>query len=346
MTPSGPAAGDGPAPWPPAPPGTRWLLRLPNWIGDAILVLPALRALPRRGQRWVGAAHPRVAPLYRATGWFESVLAAQGASAPVGLRGVLRAYGPDRAVVFPEAVSGPLVARMSGAPLRLGWALPAGRALLTDAVAPIDRAEPLWRAYGRLARAAGGRIPEPPDFTLDPGPEAAAFAERALPGAGSRRVALAPGASYGPAKRWPEDAFLEVARTLLARGCEVVVVGGVEDREAAAGLRGAGAIDLTGATSAPEAIAVFARCRAAVTNDSGALHLARAAGIPVVAVFGSSSPAWTGPTPAEGEALWLDLDCSPCFARRCPLEGEAHLACLRGIRPGRVLEALGRAGVR
>ncbi len=91
---------------------------------------------------------------------------------------------------------------------------------------------------------------------------------------------------------------------------------------------------------------MLVRMRVLVTNDSGALHLARAAGTPVVGLFGSTSPRWTGPEPEEGTALWLGLECSPCFRRECPLAGDDHLRCLRdlGVEPVWA-ETADRAGI-
>jgi heptosyltransferase-2 len=325
--------------WPAAGPGTRWFLRLPNWIGDAVMVLPALRALP--GGEWIGAAHPRVVPLYAAAGLFTELLPARGARAPLELRERLRRFAPDRALVFTEAVSGAAAARASGARLRLGRGGRAHRTLLTHRLPRGRRDRPLWREYLELAEAAGGRAGETPDFRIPPGAEASARAETLLaPLAGRPAVALAPGASYGPAKQWPLERFEDLAGRLARRDVGTVVVGGRGERGDGARLARAGALDLTGRTDLLTAVAVLARAAATVTNDSGALHLARAAGVPVVAVFGSSSPLWTGPEPGEGEAIWLGLTCSPCFRRRCPLAGDDRLRCLLDVPVERVLEAV------
>jgi heptosyltransferase-2 len=155
---------------------------------------------------------------------------------------------------------------------------------------------------------------------------------------------MAPGAAYGPAKRWPLERFEELARALRKRGVPVVVLGGASEGPLGAALASAGAMDLTGRTTVLEAIGVLARSRALVTNDSGALHLGRAAGTPVIALFGSSSPVWTGPRPEEGTVIGVDLPCRPCFRRNCPLDGADHLACLTRIGVDRVLAALEQRG--
>ena len=285
----------------------------------------------------MAAAHPRVAPLYAMAGLFDEILPARGARAPLALTSRLRRFSPERAVVFTRAPSGALLARLSGAQRRLGWRSVAS-GMLTDTVPAPRRDHPLWRQYAALAEAAGGTTPARADFRLDPGETARRRAEELLtPLGGARPVAVAPGAAYGAAKRWPLERFEELTRRLTAGGESVVVLGGRAERALGTRLAAAGAMDLTGKTSLVEAIAVLARARVLVTNDSGALHLARAAGTQVVALFGSSAPVWTGPEPGEGTAIHLGLDCSPCFRRSCPLTGPAHLACLTGIDVDRVL---------
>jgi len=327
--------------WPSPPPETRWLLRLPNWIGDAVMALPALRSLPVDPAHCLGVAHPRVIPLYRAAGLCGELRAARGARAPVDLRALMRRFAPHRAVVFTEAFSGPLLARLSGAPLRLGRGGGAARALYTHRLSPGDRSLRLWRQYLEVARAAGGSPSPHPDFRLDPGTSAARGADDLLaPLEGRAPVALAPGAAYGPAKRWPVDRFEALTRLLIDAGWPVIVTGGETERALGGRLARVGAHDFTGRTGLLEAVALLARARVLVTNDSGALHLGRAAGTPVVALFGSTSPRWTGPEPEEGVILTRDLSCSPCFRRDCPLSGDDRLRCLRDIGVEEVMRAL------
>jgi len=333
--------------WPQPIPGTRWILRLPNWVGDAVMVLPALRALPAKEQFRVGVAHPRVLDLYAATGLFDELLPANGKAAPLELRSKLRRLNADRCLVFTEAMSGGWLAMLSGARLRLGRATGLKKALFTHRLPPATRQIAAWREYMQVAEAAGASLPKSPDFRVPLSESLRVAARTRVPPVDEPTVALAPGAAYGPAKRWPLEQFIVLAKRLRSESYRVLVTGSNQERSLGQELAKTGAIDLTGQTNLLESIAVLERANVLVTNDSGALHLARAAGTPVVALFGSSSPMWTGPDAQEGDVLKHDVPCSPCFKRDCPLKGEDHLRCLRQISVDEVLQAvirrLGRA---
>src|SRR5690606_24349244 len=159
-----------------------------------------------------------------------------------------------------------------------------------------------------------------------------------------------PGAEYGPAKRWPIERFAELGARLAAAGLEVRVLGSQKERELGAAIERAGGSrvrNLCGETRLEEAVDVLAACAAAVTNDSGLMHVAAAVGTHVVAIYGSSSPDFTPPMTPAKTVVRLGLECSPCFERSCPL---GHLRCLREIDVDRVLaatlEAVGRGGER
>ena len=137
---------------------------------------------------------------------------------------------------------------------------------------------------------------------------------------------LCPGAEYGPAKRWPY--FNELSRKLPV---EKVVLGSASDAPAADGLSGK---NLVGKTTLDEAIALIAGAAYVVTNDSGLMHVAAALGRPQVALFGSSSPRHTPPLSGAARVLWLEVECSPCFARECPL---GHFRCMRELTVDKVL---------
>jgi heptosyltransferase-2 len=328
--------------WPSPAPGTRWIIRLPNWVGDAVMVLPAIRALPAHQQFRVGIAHPRVLDLYAATGLFDQLLPAQGKTAPLALRSTLRSLHPDRCLVFTEAPSGGWLAFLSGAPLRLGRGGAMHRVLFTHRLPPATRQTASWREHMEVAQAAGATPPKTPDFRVPLSENLRTTARRRLPPLALPTLALAPGAAYGPAKRWPLERFVALTERLVGKGYRVIVTGSAQETMLGQALATVGATDLTGQTTLLETIAVLERANLLVTNDSGALHLARAAGTPVVALFGSSSPVWTGPDAQEGDVLKHDVPCSPCFKRECPLTADEHLRCLLGISVDRVAEAVNR----
>lgn len=158
-------------------------------------------------------------------------------------------------------------------------------------------------------------------------------------GSPRRLIAMAPGAAFGPAKRWPLLSWRTLAEQITAHGDRVVVVGSAAEASDAdlitTGL--SGATNLCGKTALAEVVDVMAACDVVVSNDSGLMHVAAAVDTRVVAIFGSTSPINTPPLSTQATSLWLGLDCSPCYAQECPL---GHLRCLRDLTPAQVLQAV------
>jgi heptosyltransferase-2 len=153
-------------------------------------------------------------------------------------------------------------------------------------------------------------------------------------------LALCPGAEYGPAKRWPASYYAEVARHKIAQGWQVWLFGSDKDKAAAEqinGETGGGCIDFTGRTSLAEAVALLSLVNTVVTNDSGLMHVAAALDKKIIAIYGSSDPNFTPPLNAKARIISLNLECSPCFKRECPL---GHTRCLTDIKPDQVINVI------
>jgi len=249
----------------------------------------------------------------------------------------------DRAVVLPNTLKSALIPWHAGIPVRTGWHGEMRYGLLNDRRVLDEKALPLIaERYAALAQPAGEALRRPlpePKLTIDPQARAAALARLGLDA--SRPVAaFAPGAEYGPAKRWPARHFAQLARDLGARGHAVWLFGSGKDAQVTTEInRLAGGLcaDLAGRTSLDEAIDLISLAARVVSNDSGLMHVAAALDRPMAAIFGSSSPAHTPPLSAKARVISLQLECSPCFARVCPL---GHTNCLEKLEPADVLTAI------
>jgi heptosyltransferase-2 len=230
----------------------------------------------------------------------------------------------------------------AGIPRRTGFVGEARWLVLTDARPLDEQAIPrMVDRFALLAEPRGATQPAEtpiPRLAADAAATAAALARHGL-APDPPAVALCVGAEYGPAKRWPAVHFAELARRLMAAGRAVWLIGGPGDAAIGAEVAALapGAVDLTGKTSLGEAVDLLAAAEAVVTNDSGLMHVAAALGRPLVALYGSTSPAFTPPLSDDAVILSENLPCSPCFERTCPL---GHLNCLNGLSPARVFEAL------
>jgi lipopolysaccharide heptosyltransferase II/tetraacyldisaccharide 4'-kinase len=323
------------------------LLRVPNWLGDAVMALPVLPALKRRFPQaaitvW---AAPRVAPLYA-----HHPQVAATVTPPPGLvkvRELLRLRGRfEVGVALPNSFEAALGLWLAGAGIRAGYAADARRLLLTRAVGGREALLEAHLVYYYLGvlRAFGDVGPEDvtlPRLFLTPAEQQAAgriLMAAGLPGAGPW-VGLAPGAAYGPAKRWPAAHFAQAARELAGRaGVRVVLLGGPDDREVAAlvaAQAGVPVLNLAGQTSLRQALGVLSRLAALITNDSGLMHAAAALAVPVVAIFGSTNPQATGPFTPRSTLLYRGPDCSPCLKRTC---GQGY-ECLTAITVAEVVAA-------
>lgn len=321
---------------PPPPDPERVVVRAPNWIGDVVLSLAAVRDLRRNfpRARIEVLARPWVADLYRAVPEVDAVRISRGVRADAAaLRGAF-----DAAVLLPNSIGSALPVWMAGIAERWGYATDGRAPLLTRAprVPPHVRGRSQVYYYRAMLAGAGLRVSATPDVSMRCPPEWREGADRLLAGDADRPwIGVNPGAFYGTAKRWLPERFAAVADTLASRGAQVALVGGPAEKqvgEAIAAQMTAPARVLCGQTTLPELVGVLARLRLLVTNDSGPMHLAAALGVPVVAVFGPTDWRETHPVGDAHRIVREPVHCAPCGLRECPIDHR----CMRRVTVDRV----------
>jgi heptosyltransferase-2 len=327
---------------------SRTLVVAPQWIGDAVMTEPLLRRLHARGERLTVGAVPWVAPVYRAMPQVERVLEFpfQHGGLQFGARRRLarELEGQfDTAYVLPNSLKSALLPFLASIPRRVGYLGEARVGLLTHRLKNPKDKPPMVAFYSALSGEQDGLAQDRPQLHVTRAAIDAALAAQGLAAGGY--VVAAPGAEFGPSKRWPERHYATLAAGLTE---PVLLLGSGKDApvcEAIAQAAGPHVRNLAGKTSLGDAFALIAGARAMVSNDSGLMHVAAALGLPQVALFGSSSPLHTPPLNDRAQVVWLKqdpayqppLDCAPCFQRECPL---GHHRCLEDVPPARVAALL------
>ena len=252
--------------------------------------------------------------------------------------------GYDAAYVLPNSLKSALIPFFAGIPLRVGFTGESRYGLINRRHTLDTAATPLQvERYAILAEPPGQPLPRPyplPQLHTGAGATASTLQSLGL-SAAPAPVVFCPGAEFGPAKRWPERHFAALARQLAAQNIPVWLLGSKKDAavgEEIARLSDGAARNLCGATNLAQAVQLISIARHVVTNDSGLMHVAAALGTPLTALFGSSSPGYTPPLSDKAQVISLQLECSPCFKRECPL---GHLDCLNKITPEQVAATLG-----
>jgi len=321
------------------------LVVAPSWVGDAILSEPLFAWLRGAG---VAAsidviAPPWCGPVYARMRGVGRIIDSPAAHGQVALRerrrlGIALRGTYTHAYVLPNTWKSALVPWFARIPRRIGYSGEARYGLLTEARRLDARALPqLVARYAALAMPARGSAGEPPAPVLVPDAANREAAMRALSLSTARPVAiLCPGAEFGPAKRWPAEHFAALAKRLARDGCAVWLVGSPNDRPAAAAVVAAcgasanAVTDICGRTDLGTAIDLLSIASIVVSNDSGLMHAAAAVRAPLVALFGSSSPLYTPPLSDTARIARIEIACSPCFKRECPL---GHFRCMRELSP-------------
>ena len=332
------------------------LIRATNWVGDAIMALPALRAVRSKfpDAHIAIVARPYVADIYRGQQVSDQLvpydLKGEHASfsGRAKLAADLRTQKFDVALLLQNAFDAAWLAWRAGIPERIGYARDARSLLLTKSIAvpkpgEIPAHEQFY--YLELLRRAGwlDKIAGESDIALTVEQQAKQSAEERLLAAGSNpsklRIAIGAGASYGSAKCWPPFRFAEVANRLIAESnAEIILFGTPAEAEVSSAIKSAmrtAPIDLTGQTTIADLPALLSRCHLFIGNDSGAMHVASALGVPTVAVFGATNDTTTGPTGPLARVVREHAECSPCLLRECPIDHR----CMTRVEAARVTEA-------
>lgn len=321
------------------------MVRAPNWLGDAVMALPAMAALRTAfGDRTLAlAAPPSIAPLFReeTDARPDEILTVDKATEVA----TLRASRVDLAILLPNSFRVAWACRAAGIADRWGYRVPGRWLLLTRSVRrPRGRAhQSLY--YLHLVRALGVDAPDRlPRISITGQTRARVDALLERTGVDCRApvVGIAPGAAYGHAKRWPPDRVAALVARLGTRGAVCVLVGAPGDRTAAREIEsslGAGArvVNLVGRTDLRLFAGLLAACDAFVSNDSGAMHLAAAVGVPVTAIFGPTDDRVTAPL-GDHDVIIHQVFCRPCMLRDCPIDHR----CMRGISVDAVFDAVTR----
>ena len=328
------------------------LIRATNWVGDAIMALPALRAVRKRfpEERIAIVARPYVADIYKDQEICDQLIPYDPKGLHPGLSGrerlasELRERKFDMALLLQNAFDAAWLAWRANIPERIGYARDGRSFLLTKAV-PVPRNGEIPAHekfyYLELLRRAGwlDSVPDESFIDLRVPEEKSRRAEEFLRNSGLRpgavRIAIGAGASYGSAKCWPPSRFAEVTNRLQSEADADVILFGTADEATVSMAISAEMrrppINLIGKTAISDLPVLLSRCHLFIGNDSGAMHVAAAVGLPVVAVFGPTDPFGTAPVTPRCSIVQQKPYCSPCFLRRCPTDHRCMTAITAGM---------------
>lgn len=328
----------------------RILIRATNWVGDAVMTMPALEAVRENfpnahitvlARPWVIAlleTHPavdEVIPYSRGNGFKDDFLEI------IRVVRQIRAQGFDLAILFQNAFEAALLTRLGGIKNRVGYNTDGRGFLLSHGVRRRDDIMKGHQVEYYLAILSGmGWEAKSKDPALFVDPKEIERMEALLLTHGIHEgdflVALSPGAIYGPAKRWPSERFALIGDWATEKwGAKVLIMGSEGEKAIGAEVKGTmkqPALDLSGMTSLEGAIALIKRCGFFVTNDSGLMHAAAALNVPLVAVFGSTDPVATGPRGPNSRIVRHETECAPCLKPECPED----YRCMLSIEPEEV----------
>jgi len=310
------------------------LIRGTNWIGDAVLTIPAIASIRATYPRAHIAvlAKPWLADVYRFFSTADEVILYEqkhdNALGVFSLARKLKERKFDAAILLQNAIEAAIIARSAGIPVRAGYDSDGRGILLTHRV---KRSREIRRAhqvdyYLEMVKALGC-VNFSKRIKLQKKIDRRATEELLSKHLGPRQnplIGIAPGAAYGPAKKWFPQRFAAVADKIAdTYRCRIILLGGKSDAAAAEEVcrfARTDLINLAGKTSLKEAIHLIAQCRLFLSNDSGLMHVAGALNIPTIAIFGSTDPTTTSPVGGRSIVVYKKVACSPCLKKNCPID--------------------------
>ena len=317
------------------------LVRGTNWIGDAVMTIPAVTAIRNTFPEATISvlAKPWVAEVYRLCPAVNEIILFHDPGSHSGIQGKIRLAGElrtkrfDAAILLQNAIEAAVISFLAGIPIRAGYNSDARGFLLTHSVQRTKTIKEVHQInyYMEMVKSLGCRLAEK-SVCLQPDRDFASvsgdiFRQHGIKGGikGDRLlIGMAPGATYGPAKKWFPERFAAVADRLIDEfSAQVVLLGSGEDRKSAEQVEQKSRhplFNLSGHTNLKEAIAVMARCNLFISNDSGLMHVAGALDVPLVAIFGSTNPATTSPVGNKSIVVRKNVPCSPCLKEVCPTD--------------------------
>ena len=255
----------------------------------------------------------------------------------------LRRKKYDQAIILPNSFKSSLIPFLANIPLRTGYCGEMRYCLLND-IRKIDKdkLQLLAERYLALGSDFNHKLSYDlmPRLKINKKTIQKTLSKFKISVTNKPILAICPGAEYGEAKRWPADYFAEVARVKIEQKWQIWIFGSAKDKQFAQQIQNETnrcCLDLTGKTDLGEAIDLLSLATKVITNDSGLMHIASALDIPLVAIFGSTTPKYTPPLSKSAKVISLNLPCSPCFKRECP---HGHLKCLCNLKPKKILDIL------
>jgi heptosyltransferase II len=313
----------------------RILIRSSNWLGDAVMSVPAVRAIKdgRPDVHVTIAAPDKIAPMWKLIPEVDAIIPLSEGSIFQVVRQLRQQKPFDVAILFPNSLRVALESWLSGIPRRVGYRGHCRSWLVNQIVREPRKPGPPEHhslRFLRIARACGAEtsnieVPKPNQISN--------IKHQTL-------IGLCPGAEYGPAKRWLPERFAEAAAKITEQSsAQWILLGTKNDAaigEQIAASIGDHCVNRIGQTTLDQLIDELRRCRLLLTNDTGTMHLAALLGVPVVAVFGSTEPRLTGPLGNGHTILRHHVECSPCFLRECPID----LRCMKAVSADEVAGAV------